>query len=535
MVSGANAPLQHDPMSLRNHLLFAVLALGGLIALAFAMQRKGGPAHAESLVLYAAAGIKAPVDDLVAAYEAYEQDRRGHRTRLEVHYAGSGDLLARLEAAGGADLYLAADESFIEIAREKGLVLEAIPLAEMQPVLAFPEGGAREVGTLAELAALCADGFRLGLGETGSTAVGKVSLAAFEEAGLWRRVEGEIAVMKPTVNELGVDLQIGALDGAIVWDTLARQFGLPYSELPELSGRRINVTVGVTAESEQPSAALHFARFLAAPEHGAEIFSRHHFVPLPGDPWTDSPELLLFSGAINRNALGARIATFEEREGVTVSANFQGCGILTSQMKAMGDQTRESGFPDVYVACDIYYMTPVQDWFDDKVAVSGTDIVIVTPKGNPAGIETLADLGKPGLRLVVGNPTHCTIGALTAQLLRFEGLYDDVYPNVVEQTTSSALLVPSVVTGAADATLAYLTDTFAEADKLEVIPIESSAAKAVQPFGRSRQTRYPQLSQRFYEHLARGSGDYEEFGFDWLIGQGLEQFSVTPPPAARQD
>jgi molybdate transport system substrate-binding protein len=522
-------------MRLRNLLTLAVLALAGLVALLYAMQRRGASSSAETIVLYAAAGIKAPVDEIIAAYEAHQGTKAGGATRIEVHYAGSGDLLARLEAVGGADLFLAADESYIDLAREKGLVLESIPLAEMVPVLAVSQGEGREVASLADLARLCSEGFRLGLGEVGSAAIGKISREAFEAAGLWSEVEGRVAVMKPTVNELGVDLQIGALDGAIVWDTLARQFGLPYRELPELAARRMNVTVGVAAASGQSAAALRFARFLASPEHGAEVFSRHHFAPLPGDPWADRPDLVLFSGAINRNAIGALVESFERREGVSVSATFNGCGILTSQMKAMGDQTQASGFPDLYVACDVYYMKPVEDWFEDRVAVSGTDLVIVTAKGNPRGIAKLADLAQPGLRVILGNPTHCTIGALSDQLLRYEGLDEAVAPNVVEQTASSALLVPAVVTGAADATLAYRTDTFAEGDRLEVVAVDSAAARAVQPFGRSRQTRYPQLARRFYEHLSRGSEQYREFGFDWLIGQELEQFSVTPPSGAREN
>ncbi len=522
-------------MRLQHLLALAAVALGVLVALLFAMQRKGPRPSSERIVLFAAAGIKAPVDDLVAAYEAHAGGGTGRAPRIEVQFAGSGDLLARLETGASADLYLAADESYLDLAREKGLVREVLPLAKMVPVLAFAKGKEGAADTLAGLVGATAEGFRLGFGETGSTAVGKIGREAFAAAGLWGDLEDRIAVMKPTVNELGIDLQIGALDGAIVWDTIARQFGLAYVEIPGLSERGVGVVLGVTESSEAPASALHFARFAASPEHGSEIFERHHFDPVPGDPWADRPELLLFSGAINRNAIGAVVESFEQREGVSVSATFNGCGILTSQMKAMGDQTPESGFPDLYVACDIYYMKPVEDWFEERVAVSATDLVIVTQKGNPHGIAALSDLAKPGLRVILGNATHCTIGALSEQLLRYEKLHDAVAPNVVEQTTSSALLVPAVVTGAADATLAYRTDTFAESDRLEVVAVESVAARAVQPFGRSRTTRYPQLARRFYEHLSRGREEYGEFGFDWLIGEDLEQFSVTPPSGAREE
>lgn len=522
-------------MRLQHLLALAAFALAVLVALLFAMQRKGGPAAADTLVLYAAAGIKLPVDEILSAYEAYHEETFGRPIQVEAHYGGSGDLLARLESGSGTDLFLAADESYVELAKGKGLVAEAIPLATMVPVVAFSKGNEDKVNSLAELANLKEKGLRLGLGEPGSTAIGKLSREVLETAGLWEQVSAEMAVTKATVNELGTDLQIGALDAAIIWDTLARQFGLAFRELPELTSRKMNITVAVATATTRPRAALHFARFLASPEHGAEPFARHHFTPLVGDPWADRPELILFSGAINRNALGPLIESFERREGVRINATFNGCGLLTTQMKVMGDQTRASGFPDLYVACDLYYMEPVKQWFEQQTAVSGTDLVIVTPKGNPKGIRSLADLAKPGLRLILGNPTHCTIGALSDRLLRVENLHDEVAPNIVEQTTSSALLVPAVVTGAADATLAYQTDTLAERDKLEVIPIGTPAARAIQPFGRSRETEYPQLAQRFYEHLAHGAKQYEELGFDWLIGEDLKQFSVTPPSGAKEN
>ncbi|MEX2581599.1 MAG: substrate-binding domain-containing protein [Verrucomicrobiales bacterium] len=523
-------------MRLYSLLALAVVSLVVLIGLLVGMQKQTGSGPSGKLVLYAAAGIKMPVDEIVDAYETYHEETLGGRMRVEVHYAGSGDLLARLGTGVEADLYLAADESYVDAAREKGLVAEAIPLATMVPVVAFSEDTEGEgVDSLAELADLVRNDLRLGLGEPGSAAIGKISREALEAAGVWEEVSENLAVTKPTVNDLGMDLQIGALDAAIVWDTLARQFELGFRELPELSERSMNVTVGVAASSRQPQAALHLARFMASPEHGAEAFARHHFTAVPGDSWADRPELILFSGAINRNALGPLVESFERREGVRVNATFNGCGLLTSQMKVMGDQTRASGFPDLYVACDIYYMDPVEEWFEEQVAVSGTDLVIVTAKGNPHEIESLADLARPGLRLVFGNPTHCTVGALTERLLQHENLHEAVSPNIVERTTSSALLVPAVVTGAADATLAYETDTRAERDKLEVVPVNSPRARAVQPFGRSRQTEYPQLSKRFYEHIARGGEDYEGLGFEWLIGKDLEQFSVTPPSGAREN
>ena len=51
----------------------------------------------------------------------------------------------------GRSLYLAADESYIRLARQQGLLAEAIPLARMRPVVAVAKGNPKNVRTLDDL------------------------------------------------------------------------------------------------------------------------------------------------------------------------------------------------------------------------------------------------------------------------------------------------------------------------------------------------------------------------------------------------
>ncbi len=486
---------------------------------------------ADSLVIFAAAGLRAPLDDVLDEYRAWWRANRGTAPRIEVQYSGTGDLLARLQAGATADLVLVADSDFLDIARRENLIREALPLAVMRPVIALSKNG---VGLVENASDLATPGVSVGIGHPEGTAIGRVTRDAWTQAGIWDEVSDNSAVTKTTVNELAMDLQIGALDAAVIWDFLARQFGLGYINDPFLDEEATLVSIAVTRSTEQSPAALHLARFLSAPEKGAQQLAAHGLEVVPGDRWADRPELTVFSGAINRNALGKVIDGFIAREGVRMNTTYNGCGVLTSQMKLLGEQTHEAGFPDLYIACDVYYMEPVEDHFVNQRAVSGTDIVIVTPKGNPKNIQTLDDLTKPGVRLVVGNPEFCTIGALVQRLFEYEGMRERVEPNIVERTTSSALLVPAVVTGSADAVLAYKTDTYAEADRLEVIAVDSEYAKAVQPFGASRLTPYPLLTERFYQFLSEQAEAYEGYGFNWLFGEELDQYSVTPPGGARR-
>jgi molybdate transport system substrate-binding protein len=178
---------------------------------------------------------------------------------------------------------------------------------------------------------------------------------------------------------------------------------------------------------------------------------------------------------------------------------------------------QQGGFPDTYMACDLFYLETVEEMFQDAVNVSDTEVVIAVPAGNPRNIQSLEDLTAEGLRVSLGQPDQCTIGVLTRPLLESEGVFESVMQNVVTQTPSSAMLVPTVVTGSVDATLAFKTDTLAEGDKLDVIPIASAAAKAIQPFSIARSSDHKQLARRFYQASASSRDKFESAGFHWRL------------------
>lgn len=75
------------------------LLLGGLIWLSKLSDRDQ---YAEELVFYCAAGIQRPVEAIIEDYKAYYEKTHGKSVHIEVHYAGSGTLLSRLQVPGAA-------------------------------------------------------------------------------------------------------------------------------------------------------------------------------------------------------------------------------------------------------------------------------------------------------------------------------------------------------------------------------------------------------------------------------------------------
>lgn len=488
-------------------LLFAVLLW---LLFATAPEPAGGAPESRPLVLFCAAGMRMPIDEICVAFE------KECGIRVDVQYGGSNTLLNQMQVSKKADLYLAADRAYVERAHEMGLVREILPIALMMPVLAVPEGNPKRIWSIEHV--LKPD-IKLALGNPDQAAIGKAARDALVRSGHWEQVEAlarDNGVFKPTVPDVANTVKIGSVDAGIVWSATASQIeGIDGVRIPELDSAASLITIAVAADTSASVDALNFARFVTGTNRGLDVFSRLGYESVDGDPWEAKPEVTLFAGSVNRRGLSNAIKRFEVREGVRVNTVFNGCGILTAQMRTIGN---DGAFPDAYMACDQYYLDAVQEMFDEGTQISKTRIVIVVAEGNPKGIQSLEDLARPGIRLAVGQPEQCTIGVLSRQLLESVGLYKQlIETNVVTQTATSAMLVPAVTTGTADAVLAYRTDTLAEADKVDAIDIDSPLARAVQPFALSRTSDQHLLGTRLFETIREARVEFEAAGFDWLL------------------
>jgi molybdate transport system substrate-binding protein len=91
------------------------------------------------------------------------------------------------------------------------------------------------------------------------------------------------------------------------------------------------------------------------------------------------------------------------------------------------------------------------------VVFTRNTLVIVVPKSNPAGIHTVYDLTKPGVKLDIAAP-GVPVGSYTLQVLRNMGLSSAMLKNVVSQETDVREVLSKVALGEADAGFVYSTD-----------------------------------------------------------------------------
>lgn len=486
-----------------------ILAAGILTALLFVDSRPGGAPRSGSLELFCAAGMRIPVSAIADEYE------KEYGVSIIPTFSGSGTLLSNIEAAKGmGDLYLAADSSYTAIAKEKGLLAETMPVSFLTAGLGVPAGNPKKITSLADLKR---PGLKVGIASPDAASVGKFTKEILSQHGLWSGLKTEVEM--PTVNELANVLKLGTIDVAILWDAIANQYPeIDFVHTPEFDAETMDVTIGVLKSADNPTAALHFARYLTARDKGLKAFAENGYKTLSdADVWKDRPKVLLYSGAMLRPAIEKTIEEFEKREGIEIEPVYNGCGILVSQMKA-GEN------PDAYFSCDIKFMDMVEDRFLDPTTVSANEMVILVKKGNPKGITSLEDLKEPGLSLGFAHAQNSALGFLTKWLLEKEGLYDDIVAagNIELESATGDFLVNQIKTGSLDGVIVYQSNAMADPSTLEqcdLVKIDRPNAVAKQPWAIGKNSEHKHLLSRFYKAAvsAEGKEHFLDYGFRWEL------------------
>ena len=115
---------------------------------------------------------------------------------------------------------------------------------------------------------------------------------------------------------------------------------------------------------------------------------------------------------------------------------------------------------------------------EQPVTVATNRLVLAVPKANPAGIASVYDLRRPGIKLVIGTPT-VPIGAYTRQVLGNLGLSSAALANVVSQEKDVKSIAAKVALGTADAGFMYVTDARPVSAQVTLIKVPAWAQPPV--------------------------------------------------------
>jgi molybdate transport system substrate-binding protein len=142
-------------------------------------------------------------------------------------------------------------------------------------------------------------------------------------------------------------------------------------------------------------------------------------------------------------------------------------------------QIQQGAPADVYAAASPKYPEQLfsQGLVLKPVVFATNRLVLVLPASNPAGIRSVFDLRRSGIKLVIGQK-GVPIGDYTRTILRNLGL-SSVLSNVVSQETDVKSIVGKVVLGEADAGFVYVTDAKPAAGKVKVVRLPGWAQPKV--------------------------------------------------------
>ena len=203
--------------------------------------------------------------------------------------------------------------------------------------------------------------------------------------------------------------------------------------------------------------------------------------------------------------------------GVTVTFNFGGSQNLRTQI--------EQGAPvDVFASANAKELDALvaQNMIRPeapKVFLTNR-LIVILPEENPAGIASLEDLSKPGLKLVLA-AEEVPAGRYAREILeklnaQFGADYSEkVLANVVSNEDNIRQAVTKVQLGEADASIVYVSDAVAvpELQKIE-IPADMNVV-AEYPLARLAESANPDLADDFIEHVLSpdGQATLKKWGF----------------------
>jgi molybdate transport system substrate-binding protein len=146
---------------------------------------------------------------------------------------------------------------------------------------------------------------------------------------------------------------------------------------------------------------------------------------------------------------------------------------------ALATQIQQGAPADVFASANTSLPFSLYDQgvVEKPVLFTRNELTVIVPRSNPAHIHAVADLAKPGVKLVVAG-AGIPVGDYTRTVLRNMGL-SNVLNNVVSNENDVREVLAKVALGEADAGFVYTTDARTVKGKVATIGIRWSAQPRV--------------------------------------------------------
>jgi len=244
------------------HLVTRLALVFSLIALCCS------PALAAEVHLSVAASLKEVIEELSADFA-----KKNPGAKFLKNLGASGALAKQVENGAPADIFISANQEWMDYLTQKGLVDKGSVGVLALNTLVFagnPASGVTGMGDLSRLK-------RIAIGSPKSVPAGEYATQAMQNAGLGKQLEGKL-VMARDVRDCLMYAERGEVDGAFVYRTdalQARRAKILFS-VPQRLYPRIVYPMALTVTGRGNKDAVAFFNYLESAEARA-VLSRYGF------------------------------------------------------------------------------------------------------------------------------------------------------------------------------------------------------------------------------------------------------------------
>ncbi len=230
---------------------------------------------AADLMIFSGAGLIKPMEEMRHNFE------QKHNIRTDVHYGGSGEIFACLAAGQPADVFIPGAEKYTDDALKNGWVIKETihKLVLHEPIIVVPMGNPANVNGLMDLTR---PGVKVAVGDPKAPAIGRVTKQIFEKNGISEKINPNITVLAPTVNQLLIYVALRQVDASIIWKDLtswAEEKG-KLEVVPIHKEKNIIQTIPTAVCTNAPNKelAVKFNDYIAS-EEGMKIWTKWGYEP----------------------------------------------------------------------------------------------------------------------------------------------------------------------------------------------------------------------------------------------------------------
>jgi molybdate transport system substrate-binding protein len=232
------------------------------------------PAPESDVVVFAASDLQFALGELANAFAA-----AGHR-KPTISFGSTGTLSQQIENGAPADVFFAADESYLIALEQRGLVVAGTrQLYAIGRIVLIERAGLPPVTTLADLAR--SDIRRVAIANPDHAPYGRAARDALLRVGLWSSLQPNL-VLGENVSQTFQFVATGNADAGVVALSLAIGTpGVRYSIIDAALHDPIAQSAGVLVRTRQLATARDFLAFVNGPL-GRPIMKKYGFA-LPGE------------------------------------------------------------------------------------------------------------------------------------------------------------------------------------------------------------------------------------------------------------